>query len=127
MALPAPVIGLPTCGAVDTPGPLSLPRRAGGGCPDAQQIFDSHNMYRSWHQAEPLEWDKDLAREAQQYAEQLARGGCLLKHSGDAFKEYGENIYGNGGYPKPDDTCKVAADVWYGVSRHGGQDVQGSA
>ncbi len=103
----------------------SLPA-PGGGCPDAQALFDSQNMYRSWHDAAPLEWDEQLAEESRDYAEQLARGGCFLRHSPLAFNRYTENLYALGGYPKPDRNCKVAADVWYGVSG-GGRGLRGNA
>ncbi len=103
-----------------------LSDHAGGGCPDAAAVLDAHNTYRAWHGAAALQWDEDLAEEAQEFAQELARGGCLIRHDKDAYEEFGENVYGTGGFPAPDRSCKVAADVWYGVSG-GGRGCRGKA
>ncbi|KAG2447088.1 hypothetical protein HYH02_007837 [Chlamydomonas schloesseri] len=82
---------------------------AGGGCPDAQAVFDTTNMYRGWHQAPPLTWSASLAAAAQAYAEVLAPKGCPLIHAGVG----GENLYTTTQYPKPDNTCLRAITAWY--------------
>ncbi|PNW88037.1 hypothetical protein CHLRE_01g011630v5 [Chlamydomonas reinhardtii] len=82
---------------------------SGGDCSDAQAVFDSTNMYRSWHQAPPLTWSVTLAAAAQSYALQLASQKCALIHSGAGP----ENLMSTLRYPKPDASCNVAVNAWY--------------
>ena len=70
-------------------------------------MFDSTNMYRSWHQAPPLTWSVTLAAAAQSYALQLASQKCALIHSGAGP----ENLMSTLRYPKPDASWCVVGSV----------------
>ncbi len=80
-------------------------------------MLDAHNARRQEHGAPPLTWDEQLARAAEAYASQLAAGGCYLRHdeAGGAFRDWGENLYGVGGFPPPDSQCAAAMGPWYSV------------
>jgi len=72
-----------------------------------KEALDTHNRYRACHHASPLSWNNSLAREAQAWAERLARED-RLKH---ASTDDGENIYMSFG--DIDVTGSVAVDKWY--------------
>ena len=57
-----------------------------------KQSLDTHNKFRSMHGAVPLKWADDLARDAQAWAEKLARARSLQHSSKSERKEAGENI-----------------------------------
>ncbi|GIM12025.1 hypothetical protein Vretimale_15477 [Volvox reticuliferus] len=82
----------------------------GGNCPDAQQLLDKHNYYRSFHSAPPLVWDASMAAAATAYAAKLATQDCIMRHSKVVD---GENLWQQHGYPKTDDKCASAAKDWY--------------
>ena len=72
-----------------------------------------HNIYRSRHVNTPrLQWDEDLAKTAQAYAEFMARKN-FFEHS-ERYKHLGENLYyaSNTGGISEDGMCKEAADAW---------------
>jgi hypothetical protein len=68
-------------------------------------------MYRARHDSPPLVWDDVLANESTEYAKELRF--CLLHHSDNAYKTYGETLYCTGGFPKPPNTCTVAIHLFY--------------
>ena len=51
----------------------------------AQEILSLHNQVRQQHQAQPLQWDPQLAQFAQQWADQ-----CVFEHS--SSPDMGENL-----------------------------------
>merc|ERR1712212_1213074 len=50
--------------------------------------LDQHNVYRALHRKSALQWDSNLARGAQEWANKLASMGSLQHSSGN----YGENL-----------------------------------
>ncbi|KAG2502207.1 hypothetical protein HYH03_000693 [Edaphochlamys debaryana] len=80
----------------------------GGDCPDAQQLLDLANQYRSWHQAPPLQWSTGLATAAQAYAEVLAGESFSLRHGAA-----GECLMREISYPMPGSSCSGAITSWY--------------
>lgn len=66
-----------------------------------------HNEYRFRHGAAPLQWSAELAWEAQQWAENLARSGELRHNDDDSV---GENLAGMVGGEL---TGREATDMWY--------------
>lgn len=66
-----------------------------------------HNEYRFRHGAAPLQWSAELAWEAQQWAENLARSGELRHNDDDTV---GENLAGMVGGEL---TGREATDMWY--------------
>jgi pathogenesis-related protein 1 len=89
---------------------------AGG---DAKALLDAHNRYRAAHCASPLEWSPDVAKTAQAWADELARGGCKLRHS---KTNLGEDLAGGTtGTIGPE----RAVELWYDENKsydfaHGG-------
>ena len=57
-----------------------------------KQSLDTHNKCRSMHGVPPLRWADDLAREAQAWAEKLARARTLQHSSKSERNDAGENI-----------------------------------
>jgi len=57
---------------------------------DKQVLLDEHNKYRSELNIDNLEWSENLAKEAQNWANHIAKGKCNIKHSN---KNLGENIF----------------------------------
>ena len=55
-----------------------------------KQCLDHHNTYRAQHQVKPLTWSDELARDAQAWAQKMARER-KLSHCKDR-KGCGENI-----------------------------------
>ncbi|EFJ53194.1 hypothetical protein VOLCADRAFT_86230 [Volvox carteri f. nagariensis] len=107
---PAPPVQSPAP-PVQSPTPPSPSELMGSSCPDAQAFLDLHNLYRARHQAPPLRWNNNLAIAATAYAQQLADNDCALKHSG--VRDAGENLLSQQSFPKPDNTCTLAARGWY--------------
>jgi pathogenesis-related protein 1 len=61
---------------------------------DATQIelmVKQHNVWREKVGCPPLTWSTELAKYSQQWADQLAKRGCEMKHRPP--DSYGENIY----------------------------------
>lgn len=77
----------------------------------AKQALDSHNKFRSMHGVPPLKWADDLAREAQVWAEKLARARTLQHSSKSERNEAGENIAMFTG--KFDSAGEQASSMWY--------------
>ena len=75
----------------------------------AREIFGYHNKVRRDVGVEPLKWSRSLARFAQQWADELARTSCRMKHrSGHRF---GENLFiGTAGHFR----ALHAAKAWEG-------------
>jgi uncharacterized protein YkwD len=55
-----------------------------------QGVLEAHNRYRQRHCAPPLTWSEELARVAQDWADQLKKRGCAFEHRPD--DRYGENL-----------------------------------
>lgn len=66
-----------------------------------------HNEYRLRHGAAPLHWSAELAWEAQQWAENLARSGELRHNDDDTV---GENLAGMMGGEL---SGRETTDMWY--------------
>ena len=66
-----------------------------------------HNEYRLRHGAAPLQWSAELAWEAQQWAENLARSGELRHNDDDTV---GENLAGMMGGEL---SGRETTDMWY--------------
>ena len=71
-----------------------------------KQALDAHNRYRAAHQAPPLSWSSVLARDAENWAKQIAREGRLphddCKDGENVFMVFGREIDGSD-----------AVDSWY--------------
>ncbi|TXH05709.1 MAG: hypothetical protein E6R07_02550 [Nevskiaceae bacterium] len=85
--MPAPV--------VRTPSPAA-PRAPDTEPPEFSGMLDEHNAWRAEVGAPPLTWSSRAADAAQQWADQLQREGCAIRHNLDPVRRetYGENIYG---------------------------------
>jgi pathogenesis-related protein 1 len=72
-----------------------------------QQLINLHNKVRADVGVGPLNWSKELAIYAQEWADHLASAGCEMKHrphSGKWKQEHGENLFtGTSGYYGVDD------------------------
>lgn len=79
--------------------------------PFPKQSLDTHNRFRSMHGVPPLKWADDLAREAQAWAEKLARARTLQHSSKSERKDAGENIAMFTG--KFDSAGEEATTMWY--------------
>lgn len=77
----------------------------------SKQSLDTHNKFRSMHGVPPLKWADDLAREAQGWAEKLARARTLQHSSKSERKDAGENIAMFTG--KFDSAGEQATTMWY--------------
>jgi pathogenesis-related protein 1 len=115
---------------------------------EAKQLVELHNQARAAVKVGPVEWSRELAAYAQEWADELARSGKFEHRPGDgAFaQKYGENIaigFGDGfgvhaavgmwsaekkayvpGTPIPDDFATFAAGhytqmVWRATTRVG--------
>ena len=79
----------------------------------AQVMLKEHNKWRAELGIAPLKWSNELAKYAQEWADQLGKKGCNLEHrprSGAFAQKYGENIYM--GYKGYHATAKHAVDSW---------------
>lgn len=72
-----------------------------------KEALDAHNKYRCLHQAAELKWSRSLEKEAQSWANQLAKEGCLKHDNTDD----GENMYAVMG--KGDVSGEEVVDRWY--------------
>lgn len=72
-----------------------------------EECLSVHNEYRIRHGAAPLQWSAELAWEAQQWAENLARTGELRHNDDDTV---GENLAGMVGGEL---SGREAVDMWY--------------
>lgn len=72
---------------------------------DAERPLQLHNLARASRRCKKLEWDTNLAREAEAYAETLAQTG-KLEHSGIGAN--GENLFISDG----DASFEDAVDSW---------------
>jgi uncharacterized protein YkwD len=67
----------------------------------AQQMVDRHNYWRAKLGIGKVRWSEELARYAQEWADELEKRGCDdLEHrprSGKFIQKYGENLYMSGG------------------------------
>ena len=73
---------------------------------DAERPLQLHNLARASRRCKKLEWSTDLAKEAEDYAQQLARTG-KLEHDPNIGSE-GENLFVSSG----DATFEDAVDAW---------------
>ena len=74
-----------------------------------QLSLAAHNSYRMMHGADPLMYDEDLARDAQEWAQYLANKGLPLEHAQDI--DEGENLAFSS-FPNFA-TSADATDSWY--------------
>lgn len=51
----------------------------------------AHNFLRSLHGVPPLDWDQELAKQAKEWARELAQSG-KLRHA-DFSEEFSDNLY----------------------------------
>jgi len=76
-----------------------------------KQCLDVHNKFRSMHGVPAFTWAEDLAKEAQNWAEKLARARTLQHASKSERKEAGENIaMFTGSY---ESAGEKATTMWY--------------
>ena len=57
---------------------------------EASEFVVRHNFYRSEVGVADIQWSDDLAKSAQEWANQLAADGCAFAHSSSS---YGENLW----------------------------------
>lgn len=70
--------------------------------PFARELLDAHNQERANFGSAPLGWSPTLARDAQQWADRLAREGVMRHGSQSERKGQGENLWmGTAGYYTP--------------------------
>ena len=77
----------------------------------AKQALDAHNKYRAKHQVPPLKWSEEIAKDAQAWAEKLARERRLQHASQSERKGTGENIAMFSG--KFETAGEEATNMWY--------------
>ena|SRR5689334_12112987 len=70
-------------------------------------MVKQHNVWREKVGCPPLKWSKDLAKYAQEWADQLAKRGCEMKHRPP--DKYGENIFWSSGLTNKSD---YVVDAW---------------
>lgn len=76
-----------------------------------KQALDAHNKYRAKHKVPPLKWSKEIANEAQAWAEKLAKTRSLQHASASERKGYGENI---ASFSRRFETAgEEATNMWY--------------
>lgn len=78
--------------------PTNNPQNVSGNLSDFQkEVVERHNYWRAKLGIGPVKWSDELARFAQEWANELARRGCnTLEHrpyNGKFAQKYGENIY----------------------------------
>jgi len=79
------------------------PASSGFTLADPSSYLAAHNDVRSLHGADPLSWSDELESYAQEWAAQ-----CVLRTSGGAFGQYGENmVAGSGTF-----SATAAVSVW---------------
>ena len=90
----------------ETPSETSSPKEA-----FPEQSLEAHNKYRKMHRVPALTWAVDLANDAQEYAEKLARARTLQHASKSERKEAGENLaYFTGSF---DSSGEKATSMWW--------------
>lgn len=77
----------------------------------SKQALDAHNKYRAKHRAPPLKWSDEIAKDAQAWAEKLARARSLQHASQSERKGTGENIAMFSG--KFESAGDEATNMWY--------------
>lgn len=77
----------------------------------AKQALDAHNKYRTKHKVSPLTWSDEIAKEAQAWAEKLARARKLQHATQKERKGYGENIAMFSG--RFEIAADEATNMWY--------------
>ena len=60
-----------------------------------KQLLEEHNKRRQQHGIPPLQWDHDIARQTQQWANKMAKEGKLKHSQADQRHSLGENIANN--------------------------------
>ena len=71
---------------------------------DPATMVAAHNQWRIKTGVPALKWSNNLTASAQQWADQLTRKGCIMKHSTSAN---GENIYWAGAAQRSDGTSSM--------------------
>jgi uncharacterized protein YkwD len=77
----------------------------------AKEALEAHNKYRTKHHAPAMKWSAQMGKEAQAWADNLARTGQFAHSSNDQRKGDGENIYMSFG--RADLNGGEAVDEWY--------------
>ena len=77
----------------------------------SKQSLDAHNKYRLRHHAPPLTWSDSMAKEAQAWANKIAKSGKLQHAAREDRKNDGENVFMMMG--KPELTGDDVVDSWY--------------
>jgi len=77
----------------------------------AKQALEVHNKYRAKHRVPPLKWSDEIAKEAQAWADKLARARSLQHASQAERKGTGENIAMFSG--KFESAGEEATNMWY--------------
>ena len=72
-----------------------------------KDVLEAHNRYRSLHQASDLNWSRLLEKDAQSWANQLAKEGRLRHDNTDD----GENLYAVFG--KGNVSGDEVVDLWF--------------
>jgi pathogenesis-related protein 1 len=70
-------------------------------------MVNQHNVWREKVGCQPLTWSRDLAKYAQEWADELAKRGCEMKHRPP--DKYGENIFWSQGMTNQSD---YVVDAW---------------
>ena len=79
----------------------------------SKDALEAHNKYRAQHQVPSVKWSRSLAKDAEAWAQRLAKENSL--RNGDT--DDGENLYAISG--KPDLKGHEAVEKWYnGVSNY---------
>jgi uncharacterized protein YkwD len=78
----------------------------------SKDALEAHNKYRAMHQSPALKWSRSLAKEADAWAQKLAKENSL--RNGDT--DDGENLYGITG--KSDVKGNEPIDKWYDEVRN---------
>jgi pathogenesis-related protein 1 len=88
----------PQAPAPEAPAPEAPAAVGSGGLSPAwqEEMLARHNHWRQAVGAPPLTWSTEMAAFAQQWAEELDRQGCDMRHrpkTGPYAQKYGENLY----------------------------------
>lgn len=90
---PAAAAGLCVLGVVFAPAHAETPAAARPDNRFATELLDAHNRERALFGADALAWSARLAREAQGWAQILAREGRMRHASNDQRRGAGENLW----------------------------------
>ena len=92
--------------------PSSAVKTSGSSKQDfSKQSLAAHNRYRAAHGVPAMRWSDQMAREAQAWAEKLAKERCLRHASKSERRDCGENIAMFTG--KFDEAGDEATTMWY--------------